>query len=64
VWELPADAWEQYFASGDGAVLLARLLGLPARQPPRDVSYPHYHRIWDVALAGRAYRLTRLVDLG
>jgi hypothetical protein len=63
VQELPSGSWEQFLADRDGAALLAVLASLPLCKPPRDVDYPEIHRICDLELGGRAYRLSRLVDL-
>jgi hypothetical protein len=63
VQELPTEAWEQFLAHGDGPALLARLLTLPNRPAPQEVTYPEHHRLCDIELAGQAYRVSRLVDL-
>jgi hypothetical protein len=61
--ELSAESWERFLADGDGLALLARLCPLSTRRPPGEVSYPEYHRVCDIELDGRAYRVNRLVDL-
>jgi hypothetical protein len=61
--ELPASAWEQYLVDNDAVALLALLQSLPTRKPLREATYPIHHRLCDIELGGRGYRVTRLVDL-
>src|SRR5262245_5611044 len=63
MWELPAEAWEQFLVDGNGSALLARVRALPTRPTPRDVDYPEFHRLRDIDLEGQAYRVSRLIDL-
>jgi hypothetical protein len=62
--DLPTQLWDQFLSDGDESTILAALLLIPIREPPRDVDYPEFHRICDLKLAGQAYRVTRLVDMG
>jgi hypothetical protein len=61
--ELPAELWERFLADGDDAAMLAAVNGLAEHKPLHDVDYPAWHRICDVELGGRAFRVTRLVDV-
>jgi hypothetical protein len=59
--ELPRADWEAYVRSRDESALLAAVAAQPERPPP-DADYPEFHRLRDVDLRGRAYRVYRLID--
>ncbi|MGV3722843.1 MAG: hypothetical protein ACO1SX_18215 [Actinomycetota bacterium] len=60
---LPASAWERFLEDGDDETLLASVHTQPPVSTAGLPDYPAHHRICDVKLQGKAYRLTRVMNM-
>jgi hypothetical protein len=61
-WELSPVEWERYIAERNGDVLLAAIGKARTLQLIKE-QHPEFHRICDVEIEGRGYRVCRLLDL-
>ena len=57
------DAYERFLRDNDEAALLAATEALPRHSLSNDVEYPEVHRICDIRLLGKTFRVCRLVDV-
>jgi hypothetical protein len=61
--EISTAAWERYLSDGNGEALLASVDGDAPVLRPKQEEYPELHRLRDVEIGGRAYRVLRLAKL-
>ena len=57
------DAYQRFLRDNDEAALLAAIGALPRHLLSKDVEYPEVHRICDIRLLGKTFRVCRLVDV-
>jgi hypothetical protein len=56
------EAWKQFKETANAAPLLALIAAHPElRQPPSDIRHPYVHRLVDVLLANRPFRVCRAI---
>jgi hypothetical protein len=56
--------WEQYLLDGEPTPLLAFIEAHPESMTACSHEYPHMHRICDIILNEKAFRVTRCVSCG
>ena len=56
--------WEQYLLDGHAMPLLAFIEAHPQSMAACGHEYPHLHRVCDITLSGKAFRVTRCFTCG
>jgi hypothetical protein len=56
--------WEQYLSGGDGSALHAFIEAHPKSMTDCGHEYPYLHRVCDVRLGGRPFRVGRCITCG